>query len=78
MMWTTAPWWHWAWMAGFWLVIVFVAIWAVVRLFPAGTTRHASAHSILDERLARGEIDVEEYRRLREELLGPGGQARYA
>lgn len=78
MMWTTAPWWHWVGMAGFWLAILLVAIWATVRLFPAETSRPASVRSILDERLGRGEIDVEEYRRLREELAEPGGQARYA
>lgn len=68
MMWTAAPWWHWLGMASFWLVIVLVAIWATARPFPAGETSQHAARSILDERLARGELDVAEYRRLRHEL----------
>lgn len=69
MMWSVTPWWHWLSMATFWLVIVLVAIWATTRMFPATPTRSPSAHDILDERLARGELDVDEYRRLRQELV---------
>ena len=68
MMWTAAPWWHWLGMASFWAVIVLVAIWATARLFPSGETSQNAARSILDGRLARGELDVAEYRRLRQEL----------
>jgi putative membrane protein len=67
-MWTVAPWWHWLSMAAFWLVVVLVAIWATTRLFPASPPRASSAREILDGRLARGELDVDEYRRLRQEL----------
>jgi putative membrane protein len=69
-MWTVAPWWHWLSMAAFWLVLVLVAIWATTRLFPAGDPP-PSARALLDERLARGELDVDEYRRLRHELTSP-------
>lgn len=68
MMWTAAPWWHWLPMAAAWAVIVLVAIWAMVRLFPAETHAPPSARTILDERLARGELDVDEYRHLRAQL----------
>jgi putative membrane protein len=70
MMWTVAPWWHWLSMAGFWVVVVLVAIWATTRLFPAGDPR-PTARTILDERLARGELDLDEYRHLRQELATP-------
>jgi uncharacterized membrane protein len=69
MMWTSAPWWHWLGMAGFWVVILLVALWAATRLFPSTETRPRTPRSILDERLARGEIDVSTYRRLLDVLL---------
>jgi putative membrane protein len=72
MMWPVAPWWHWLSMAGFWLVIVLLAIWATTRLFPAAGDPPLSARRILDERLARGELDIEEYRHLRHELTAAG------
>lgn len=72
MMWTAAPWWHWLWMAAFWGVILVGALWATNRLFPAGTSTPSSPRALLDERLARGELDVEEYRRLRQELTAAG------
>lgn len=77
MMWTAAPWWHWLGMASFWMVIVVVAIWATGRIVPAPGGAQPSARSILDGRLARGEIDVAEYRRLRHELT-PAGQDHHA
>jgi putative membrane protein len=76
MMWTGAPWWHWFGMASFWLIVLLVAIWAAARLFPASGSTREDARSILDARLARGELDVAEYRRLREELTAPGRQER--
>lgn len=69
MMWTAAPWWHWLGMASFWTVLVLIAIWATGRIAPAG---RPAARAVLDLRLARGQIDVAEYRRLRE--LPPAGQ----
>ena len=53
-------------MVAFWVVVVAVAIWALTRLFPAQTG--GSARATLDARLARGEIDAETYRLVREEL----------
>lgn len=65
----------WVWMILVWLVIIGVIVWAVTRLSPGSDDprRHdadeaASARRILDERFARGEIDVDEYRELRDEL----------
>lgn len=58
----------------FWFVIVGAIVWAVVqatsRSGQGATTRPPSqpAKEILDARLARGEVSVEEYRKLRETL----------
>jgi putative membrane protein len=80
--------WAW-WQAGLmWLVmIVFWAlvIWAIYALVTGvmrrggepdrDERRPGDARRILDERLARGEIDPEEYRRLRETLDGGTGRS---
>ena len=58
----------WTGMAAFWLVVIALAIWGLSRLFPGRPTE--SARSTLDGRLARGEIDPETYRLIREELDG--------
>ena len=58
----------WVGMAAFWLVVVALVIWALTRLFPGQPG--GSARAVLDERLARGEIDPETYRLVREELDG--------
>jgi len=66
----------WAGMIVFWGLL----IWAVYALFTRSTGRPGQQHHdqdarrILDGRLARGEIDAEEYRRLRD-LIGPDHQA---
>jgi putative membrane protein len=68
---------HWAfWQAGLmWLgMILFwgLLIWAVYALVTSLTSKNSerhkmsAAHQILDRRLARGEIDEAEYRRLRD------------
>ena len=77
-------WWQaglmWLAMIAFWALL----IWAVYALV-AGITRRSGepesggrqpgdARRILDERLARGEIDAEEYRRLRDILDGGTGR----
>ena len=59
----------WVGMLLFWGVL----IWAVYALISSLTRRpprtdDSDARRILDERLARGEIDVDEYRRLRDVL----------
>jgi putative membrane protein len=80
--------WAW-WQAGLmWLVVIaFWAflIWAVYALVTGiarrggepegGRPQTGGARRILDERLARGEIDPEEYRRLRETLDGGTGRS---
>ena len=67
----------WMWMILVWLVMIGAIVWGVMWLAPRAG-RHAErpgrgatdsdARQILDRRFARGEIDVAEYRRLREEL----------
>ena len=88
MFWNGAgwAWWQaglmWAGMIAFWGLL----IWLVYALFtgatrrdghPGGDQEHrdGDALGILDERLARGEIDTEEYRRLREVLGGGVGRS---
>jgi uncharacterized membrane protein len=61
------------------IAFVGVLVWAVYALVVNATrkagrdqdTQPGGALGILDERLARGQIDVEEYRRLRD-LIGSG------
>ncbi len=51
-----------------WVTVVALAVWAVVRLAPGRTGGSAlpeSPRAVLDRRLALGEIDAEEYARLR-------------
>ena len=68
-------WWMWGLMAlgtvGFWVVVAYV-VRAVIQGRPAApnpTSAGASTGSeplrLLDERLARGEVDAEEYQRIR-------------
>jgi putative membrane protein len=79
--------WAW-WQAGLmWLAMIgflVLLIWAVYGLItgitrqergPNQRERSGSARRILDERLARGEIDAGEYRRLREVLNGGPGRS---
>lgn len=60
-----------------WVALIALIVWAIARLFPAisgGARREdadtATPQQILDRRLARGEIDTDEYARLRD-ALGP-------
>lgn len=61
--------------AGFWVLVV-VVVRAVLRdRGPAGTTGAAALApeaplTVLDRRLASGEIDIEEYHRIRRTLTG--------
>lgn len=63
----------WVAMLVFWGLVVW-AIWALVtsvaRRPPSGPGGGEDATTILNRRLARGEIDAEEYRRLRRVLTG--------
>lgn len=66
----------WLLMALLWGSFLAVIVWAVTRLFPGsrtqpgepGTPGGESAGSLLDRRLAAGEIDEDTYLRLRGEL----------
>ena len=62
----------WVVMIAFWGLIIW-AVWALVTSVtrrPDHDQRGDDARRILDERLARGEIDADEYRRLRDLLAG--------
>ena len=67
----------WMLMGLFWLVLLGVIIWAVVRLLPArrdGAGRDADGpEDILDRRFARGEIDAEAYQAQRAALTAARG-----
>ena len=64
----------WFFMGVFWLVLLGVIIWAVVRLLPArrdasgGPSAPETPEEILDRRFARGEIDHETYQSQRSAL----------
>jgi len=52
-----------------WIVLIGVVIWAVVKSGTRTSTASTdSARAVLDARLARGELSIEEYRKLREVL----------
>jgi putative membrane protein len=72
----------WVLMSVFWIVLVAVIVWAIVRLVLSRTDdvrepQRAAAEpaekprEILDRRLASGEIDVETYEELRSKLSPP-------
>ena len=66
----------WVGVGGFWLVLILLVIWLVVRLLPgSGTTRNTgeSALEILDRRLADGQIDVESWQAQRAAILTASG-----
>ncbi|HEY3549025.1 MAG TPA: hypothetical protein VGK17_23375 [Propionicimonas sp.] len=59
----------WVLMVLIWAAVLGLAIWAVCRLFPAQRTPDPRA--TLDARLAAGDIDLDTYRWVREQLDGP-------
>ncbi len=69
----------WMLMGIFWLILLGVILYLVVRLLPAGSgagpsrERQDSPEEILDRRFARGEIDVETYQAQRAALLQARG-----
>jgi plastocyanin len=76
MMWGNGGndgWWivMWIWMALFWVGVIAGSMW-LMRSFRNGPGGGDAAHEILDRRLASGEIDVDEHRKLSAELGGPG------
>ncbi len=70
----------WALMGLFWATFMGLVLWAVSRLFGRargaggadGAEREVCDADDLDLRLARGELDVSQYRTLREELTSSG------
>jgi len=67
-----------------WIVVIALVVWAIARLFPSRSGGDAGGREkeretpreILDLRLARGEIDTEEYARLRDALEPAQGARR--
>lgn len=59
----------------FWGAIIALVVWGVRQFRPAGTraTGADPAMRILEERFARGEIDVDEFTRRRDVLRGGSG-----
>ena len=53
-----------------WLILIGLVVWVIVRASnrEASSPAQPSAREVLDSRLARGEISVDEYRKLRAEL----------
>ena len=73
MMWAWGSGYGWIWMLLIWAAVIGGVIWVVTQLATRNSTRgeHGGAidaRSILDERYARGEINEDEYRRIRDEL----------
>ncbi len=68
MVWSWVPWWHWVAMALIWLVVLGTIVWAARSTFPPARDARGDTRAVLDARLARGDVDLEQYRRLREEL----------
>ncbi len=70
----------WMFMGLFWLVLLGLIIWAVVRLLPngrdGGRGEADSPEEILDRRFARGEIDLELYQVQRTALTAVRGDRR--
>ncbi len=62
-----------------WVAIVALVVWGLGRMFPvrfdADAGPAADARSILDARLASGEVDVETYRAVRAQIDGDSSVA---
>jgi putative membrane protein len=69
----------WLLMGLFWLVLLGLVVWAVVRLLPASRTESRPVdrdgpEEILDRRFARGEIDLDTYQAQRAALAQARGE----
>lgn len=61
--------WMWIGMAVFWLTVIALVAWAVVRSTSASQQpRATSPEDVLAERFARGDIEADEYRERLDEL----------
>ncbi|MHB1063705.1 MAG: SHOCT domain-containing protein [Georgenia sp.] len=70
----------WIAMAVFWVALIALIVWAVVRVFPSADKHDAGPRAetpqeILDRRFAGGELDAETYRSM-QEALNAGQQGR--
>lgn len=67
----------WAFMAAFWGLLIWAAYALITRVTrrPGADPAGDGVRRILDERLARGEIDAGEYRRLRDTMTGEGDRS---
>jgi putative membrane protein len=70
MYWNGMGWWGWLMMVAFWVVVVLLVVWAVRSTTAGRSIEEKDPLRILDERFARGEIEVEEYRERRTVLEG--------
>jgi putative membrane protein len=70
----------WMFMGLFWLLLIGMIIWAVVRLLPVrdggGRREVETPEEILDRRFARGELDLETYQVQRAALASARGERR--
>ena len=69
MMWQVGGFWM-LWMLLFWAGLVVLAVAGVRALTGRSGSRTSTALAILEERLARGEIEVKEFEERRRVLLG--------
>lgn len=74
-------WLSWLFMGGFWLALLALVVWLVVRLLPSGDRPAApggveSPEDILDRRFAGGEIDEQTYTAQRAALATHRGSRR--
>jgi putative membrane protein len=72
MMYYGGGWIGWTFMSIFWLVLLILMIWILVRLMSTNRTGRDStsdaALDILKQRYARGEINSEEFQRMKRDL----------
>jgi putative membrane protein len=74
-------WGAWLFMGAFWLALLSLVVWLVVRLLPSanragGGGPRETPEEILDRRFASGEIDEQTYARQRVALTATRGQGR--
>ncbi|MDO8732602.1 MAG: hypothetical protein Q7L55_08540 [Actinomycetota bacterium] len=77
--WSGGNWWGMGFMMIFWIALIGLGIWAVIRYTQGGGKRTSvtfeSPRAILDRRFAAGEIDAEAYAHARRLLEHPGSPA---
>jgi len=70
MPWHYSPWWHMGFMWVFWLVLLILIVWLLVRAASDGKAGAPpdSPEQIAKRRYARGEINKDEYERMLNDL----------